>query len=229
MGDIHRSILQRRKTTRLEKMFPHASIRLLVMVGAVLHAVESIHLTAEDKKTITDVHNDFRRSTNPTASNMMKMEWSDELAATAQQWADTCKWEHNPDRSRNSPSFTYVGENKYINTGGIKFWRMVRFWYREMDDWIFKAKICSGRICTHGTQVVWHNSNHVGCGFKYCPSFIGLRSGWEGYYHVCNYGEGGNYAGENPYTEGPACTNCPSSAPYCDNGLCTKENNGGNE
>merc|ERR1712142_711694 len=226
-GNIHRSILKKRKITRFEKMFPRASIRLLIMVGAVLHAVESIHLTAEDKKTITDVHNDFRRTTNPTASNMMKMEWSDELAATAQQWADTCEWEHNPDRSRNSPSFNYVGENKYINTGATKFERMVEFWSTEMYNYNFENDICTLGICTHWTQVVWHNSNHVGCGFKYCPSFIGLH-GWSGYYHVCNYGPGGNDAGENPYTEGPACTNCPSSAPYCDNGLCTKEKNGGN-
>ena len=41
--------------------------------------------------------------------------WSDELAATAQRWADQCTYKH--DKHRNMMDGTYVGQN--IKTSGF--------------------------------------------------------------------------------------------------------------
>jgi hypothetical protein len=40
--------------------------------------------------------------------------------------------------------------------------------------------------------------------------------------YVCNYGPGDNYEGGSMYKVGAACTQCPATAPDCDNGLCMK-------
>ncbi|KAK3086193.1 hypothetical protein FSP39_015006, partial [Pinctada imbricata] len=116
--------------------------------------------------------------------------WSTELQKVAQGWADTCKWSHNPDRSSDSPSFGYVGENKYLRTGNFNVNRSVDYWMLERSKYNFDTQECSSGICTHYTQVVWHNSEYIGCGVNFCTSMVGL-SGWNNvYFHVCNYGPG---------------------------------------
>ncbi|XP_061192284.1 GLIPR1-like protein 1 [Saccostrea echinata] len=176
-------------------------------------------LDASEIQEYVDAHNEFRRQTTPTAGNIRYMKWSDELAAVAASWAETCNWSHNPDRSSDSPSFGYVGENKYLTTSTAnKIHRSVEYWWLENSKYDFDTQTCSSGICSHYTQVVWHDSEYVGCGVQFCPSMNGL-SGWNDVtFYVCNYGPGGNYAGQDPYTEGSDCSGCPDDC--CKDGLC---------
>ena len=47
----------------------------------------------------------------PAASNMRKVTWNTELAATAQRWADQCTFGHDGERSKCDG--TYVGQNAF--------------------------------------------------------------------------------------------------------------------
>jgi len=73
--------------------------------------------------------------------------------------------------------------------------------------------------------MAWHDSNHLGCGFKSC----GFGNFW-----VCEYGKGGNYVGQRPYAaakrsimddglmeRGVPCgsVTCGTNA-FCLNGAC---------
>ena len=86
--------------------------------------------------------------------------WNDELAQVAQTWADQCRvdpLQHNPDRSSQSSSFNYVGENIGFSTNlNEPSTEIVRRWYDEVQDYTFGpvggSNVCSA-VCGHYTQV----------------------------------------------------------------------------
>uniref|UniRef100_A0A8C7ZBJ8 SCP domain-containing protein n=1 Tax=Oryzias sinensis TaxID=183150 RepID=A0A8C7ZBJ8_9TELE len=71
----------------------------------------------------------------------------------------------------------------------------------------------NGGVVGHYTQVVWCNSNQIGCAMAYCPN-----STYK-YFYVCHYCPPGNYQLSRPYKSGPSCADCPSA---CENKLCCK-------
>ncbi|XP_069113965.1 peptidase inhibitor 16-like [Argopecten irradians] len=173
-------------------------------------------LTAGQKQDLVDYHNTARSEVSPTASNMLKMSWSDELAEVAQNYAERCIWSHNPSRS-SAPSFSYVGENLFLTSGSYNGEGVVRSWVSEVKNYNYFTLGCNG-VCGHYTQVVWHDSEYVGCGAVSCNSVSGLN--WSNsIIVVCNYGKGGNYRGRQPYTQGRSCSACPSGK-VCENRLC---------
>ena len=69
-------------------------------------------VTQEEKRLILEEHNYLRQtvatghvSGQLAAQNMQEMQWDDELAAKAQQWANECTFQHDPSR--------YLGEFKF--------------------------------------------------------------------------------------------------------------------
>ncbi|XP_061181190.1 GLIPR1-like protein 1 [Saccostrea echinata] len=87
----------------------------------------------------------------------------------------------------------------------------VNWWYAEVSKYNYNANSCSG-VCGHYTQVVWANSEYLGCAKQRCSNF---------YIYVCNYGPGGNISGRRPYSQGRRCSRCPSGY-RCYNRLCVK-------
>lgn len=109
--------------------------------------------------------------------------WSDDLARTAQGWADTlqkrgCALAH---------SRTAHGENLLGGTaGGQSPEGVARVWYGEIDRYDFGKGSFSAKT-GHFTQLVWARSRHVGCGKATCR---------DGEVWVCNYDPPGNVEGE---------------------------------
>lgn len=69
-------------------------------------------VSQEEKRLILEEHNYLRQTVatghvpgQPSAQNMQEMQWDDELAAKAQQWANECTFQHDPSR--------YLGEFKH--------------------------------------------------------------------------------------------------------------------
>merc|ERR1719322_2292045 len=67
------------------------------MGDACNEKVCSRELTQEEKDAIVDKHNELRRRVakgeegdQPGAANMAQLTWNDELATSAQRWADQC-------------------------------------------------------------------------------------------------------------------------------------------
>jgi hypothetical protein len=56
----------------------------------------------------------------------------------------------------------------------------------------------------------------VGCGF----TMFSISEGIYNNLFVCNYGPGGNYVGGSMYKVGAACTECPATAPVCEESMC---------
>lgn len=139
---------------------------------------------------ITAAHNEVRSSVDTTTA-LPPLEWSCEIAAVAQAYADElaergCPLEH---------STSDYGENLYWASGGNPTAAdAVEAWAAEESCYTYGEfpNTCSGSCssCGHYTQIVWRESTKLGCGQASC----GNEQVW-----VCNYDPPGNYLGERPY------------------------------
>ena len=154
----------------------------------------------------------------PQAANMHKMVWDNDLERIAKDFAGKCIVAHNPERHKEAKRFDWVGENIAWGTGSCgdkdcgDVYEGVKRWFTESKSYNFDTGECSGK-CTLYTQMVWWESNKLGCGAKRCGDRTIL---------VCNYAPGGNYVGQRPYTAGKPCSKC-SDNQTCEDNLCVEK------
>ena len=193
--------------------------------------------TVAGKKLILEKHNELRRKVakgeekdaqqQPKASNMREMVWNDELAAVAQRWADQCEFGH--DKNRKKLDGTYVGQNAYMSSSSresdldaimLKMDKATLAWYNEVVTASFDPTSIKPFKFNYGaghyTQVVWAESEELGCG-----QVMFKDGSWYNNIVVCNYAKGGNMGGAAMYEEGDPCSNCPSGY-TCNDSLCAK-------
>ncbi|KAJ2952132.1 hypothetical protein O0L34_g4410 [Tuta absoluta] len=190
-------------------------------------------LSAYEKQAIVDAHNRLRQqvalgmvSSQPPAANMMEMVWDEELAATAQRWADQCTPAHDQASQREVGRWP-VGQNLAATwttrppssqeDNEPDFMKQINAWFDEVNIYYFRP-ISGGHGTGHYSQLVWGETSHVGCGFTY---YYDTTRGYTKLY-VCNYGPGGNVIGSNPYEKGsPACNAFGLSDSRKYSGLCS--------
>jgi len=160
-----------------------------------------IALSDTDKHAIVDKHNEFRANVNPTAGNMNKLVWNDQLAATALKWAKQCKSGlHDGYDQRKEPSFpnTDIGQNGAWGHASVV--ASVVDWHSEVKLFKFGVEL---EDAGHYTQVVSADARFVGCGRADCSS----KSA-----EICNYAPGQTSYSE-PYERSSPCSSCPG---HCD-------------
>lgn len=161
------------------------AIFLLLVFSA---AFTSAPQEPENMKGMVDRHNFWRKKVN-----VPDLKWSPELSAFAQDWADKlaaegCNMEHRPRSGKWGSSY---GENIYWSSGMKNTPDVVvDNWASEIENFDARTGSCKGGVCGHYTQVVWKNTQRVGCGMAKC----GDQEIW-----VCNYDPPGNWVGEKPY------------------------------
>ncbi|XP_077365772.1 cysteine-rich secretory protein LCCL domain-containing 1-like isoform X2 [Festucalex cinctus] len=168
-------------------------------------------ITDSDAQLILDLHNKLRGQVYPQASNMEYMEWDTELERTAEEWAETCLWEHGP-----AGLLPQIGQNLGAHWGRYRPPTFhVQAWYDEVKYYSFPYPQecnpycpfrCSGPVCTHYTQLVWATSSRIGCAVNLCYNM-----------------NVGNWWGHAPYKHGAPCSACPPSyGGGCKDNLCYK-------
>ena len=114
------------------------------------------------------------------------LQWSNQLAAIAQKWADTLLARHQFSHSQD----TRYGENLFDITGATATSAVVvKHWASESRNYNYSSNTCDG-VCGHYTQIVWRNTKTVGCA-------VARDAGREVW--VCTYDPPGNWVGERPY------------------------------
>ncbi|XP_078098437.1 peptidase inhibitor 16-like [Mustelus asterias] len=189
------------------------SLKVLLLVSLTLPE-PSRSLSEADKEDLVGAHNKYR-SLVPDASNILKMNWDKDLAKMAAAFAQECVWEHNNERGN-------TGENLYMITSPIDLKQAVEKWYLEFTDYTYETMDCTPKMmCGHYTQLIWANTDKVGCGTHLCEEVKGLI-----YKNlsllVCNYLPPGNVLGQHPYKKGTPCSECPDGT-KCIDSLCTSE------
>ncbi|XP_046562722.1 cysteine-rich venom protein Mr30-like [Haliotis rubra] len=175
-------------------------------------------LSAADKQAIVDRHNTYRSHVSPTATNLVKLVWDDELAVYAGKWARQCYAGHDHYSARSVPSMPGVVIGQNIAAGYRSVMEGVDGWHSEVD--FFKHGVGPtepGKIVGHYTQVVGYRAIRVGCGEAICPTKYGR-------YQVCNYYQQNMVNRQmssdikSPFEKGASCSKCPAGK--CSDNLC---------
>jgi hypothetical protein len=209
---------------------------LCAILCTLVAASATAELSAQQKQAMLDGHNGIRSDVasglvadQPTATNMVKLDWDDDLSQVVQNWVGRCTWGHNPNRTSEYAALvggnTYVGENLavYLTSGSPP--NLVDFamdsWVDEVADYTYGPIDSSSVGATgHYTQIVWAGTHRVGCGLAICPGSAFGYPNYTGYFLGCDYAQGGNYIGSYPYEAGPTASHCPAGYPAVENGLC---------
>lgn len=192
----------------------HWSVALWVILG-----LAAGQLTEQEKSTIVDLHNELRSKVQPSAAFMQKVVWDEVLRLVAEAYAARCIWEHNPELED-----LRLGENLFIGTGPFNATNAMLNWFGEHVDYDLETNNCTeDKMCGHYTQMVWADSNRIGCATHFCDTVEGL--GLEkATLLVCDYYPSGNFDGQKPYESGEPCSKCPDNLSMCDDYMCVAEN-----
>ncbi|KAJ7345437.1 hypothetical protein JRQ81_001387 [Phrynocephalus forsythii] len=80
------------------------------------------------QKKIVNKHNSLRRSVQPPASNMLKMEWNSEIASNAQHWANQCTLKQGT-AERKKINGVHCGENIFTSSTPFPWSKVIQNWY----------------------------------------------------------------------------------------------------
>lgn len=147
------------------------SFILIFLEGSV---VKTSAATPGEIQQWLDAHNNLRG-----LHGVPNVTWSDSVAASAQEWADTCPSGH---------SGSDYGENLAYATYIMSLQSAVLMWYKEEPYYDYNNPGFSLETA-HFTQVVWKNTTQIGCGFK--TGCLG-EDVWPNVW-VCQYNPPGNY------------------------------------
>jgi len=165
---------------------------LFVMTGvqaASKNSNNSVRLGKHDIKVLLAEHNRARADVR-----VKPLKWSNEIAKFSGAWVQRlakkgCKIKHRP---RSGKWQQQYGENLFIGTKSYYgLAEAVRAWESEKKDYKGGPVTRSNfRPIGHYTQMVWHNTTHVGCAQSFCRDLRIV---------ACNYDPPGNYLGQKPY------------------------------
>ena len=149
-------------------------------------------LSVANINLVLDLHNQARRNVQPYARVMPMLQWSQDLANFANDYAATCPTvpakSATSRRLRNAsfPQWEYIGENMAAGSGVTADDALAVFnaWMTGADGYSY-PDCAEGRYCGAYLQIVWAATTHIGCAVQACPSSA------YSHYWVCNYGVGG--------------------------------------
>ena len=131
---------------------------------------------------------------NHTSPNI---QWSDSLAATAANIAKGCVYGHVM-----GVDGGHYGQNiaAGVTSAGISHIISDQFYNAEINDFgnqYGDAHPTGFESWGHFSQLIWKNTDHVGCATQYCPNGLGnTGSHVKPYFTVCNYSPPGNVGGQ---------------------------------
>ncbi len=174
-------------------------LSLAVLAPAWISVAEATAEPAEFAGIVA-AHNQAR-----SPLGLRPLRWSDEAAGVAQGWANTlatqsCRAAYNPDPERRER----YGENILRSSSSAPYqgWlrtpaEVVSRWQAEGEKYDHSAHQCrdrSGTQCGQYLQMIWEQTEVVGCGRARCES----AEVW-----VCNYTPRGLQEGLKPYGNPP--------------------------
>ncbi|KAG7308062.1 hypothetical protein JYU34_006704 [Plutella xylostella] len=160
----------------------------------------------------------------PSAANMMKLVWSEELAVSAQRWADQCTGAPGGTDTCRDLATSPVGQSVATIFGdapGLTAVALVDVWFTQLlnvnativDKYLPSPELSSPY--DDFTQLAWAASREVGCGAVRFTQVSGGLKNVTVHRLVCNFAPAGNHRGESVYKDGVPCTQCPGGS-QCD-------------
>ncbi len=144
-------------------------------------------------REVQRLHNCARRTAQPRPSPRLRdLKWNATVAASAQSWANQCTWSH--------PGGHPYGENLAAGSIGYDAPGLVPMWIDEHVFYNYASNSCTpGQMCGHYTQMVWRNTQQLGCATQTCAGPPPWGGGGQWLFLVCRYSPPGNIIGQRPY------------------------------
>jgi pathogenesis-related protein 1 len=171
---------------------PRWRVGLLTLVVMLAAGSASGRSSSPDLRTFVDAHNAVRAGVQKPAgytgpwTPIPPIAWSDEIASTAQAWADQLR---DTKKCALMHSDTRYGENL---AGGkdLDIAHAVAMWTKEGEKYHYSPRYEFDIPTGHYTQLVWRKTTHIGCGHATC----GRKAVF-----VCRYSPPGNHIDKAPY------------------------------
>jgi len=153
--------------------------------------------TLAQQRELIETHNQYRLQVG-----VSPLSWSNPLARSAKQWAAVIANRHRDGSWITAADHGSAGENIWQGSrGGFSLTAMVEAWGSEKQyfrNGVFDARNTGSAISTtgqwsdvgHYTQIVWKNTQEVGCGLAKTSQHEFL---------VCRYNPPGNILGQRVY------------------------------
>ncbi|XP_018561493.1 venom allergen 3-like [Anoplophora glabripennis] len=188
-----------------------ASMLCVYVIAIIASSLNVAHCAAvyergvndNEKQIIVNKHNELRRMISegrvpgqPRGTNLKQLRYDENLAREAQKISDTCRFEHV---KVSDGRWHAVGQNLYASYStahqpGANWAKAIQDWFNEYPYYKYGDRSTNHQN-GHYTQVVWADTEYVGCGYTLCK---GTSWPYEKIY-TCNYGPAGNYVGQLPY------------------------------
>ena len=181
--------------------------KFLVVLAIVQLAFADV-LTSDAITQVLLDHNTARLDADPAPESPLgDLSYNATVESSASAHANTCVYEH---------SVTIYGENLFATTQNFAgnfsaavaaadaAWEGEEAFYTLTAD----GDSCSNPPCGHYTQMVWNNTDSIGCGVKECNDAVNSPFGPENPFYtyvVCQYSPAGNVVGEIPYIPTDGC------------------------
>lgn len=146
-----------------------------------------------DAQVYVDAHNAVRAAVQKPANYsstwaaVPPVTWSDEVATTAQDWAEHLR--DSMDCGLMHASGTGYGENLAAGSN-VDAARAVEMWASEIKNYTYSPKYAFENDTGHYTQIVWRKTTQIGCGLATCGNSAVV---------ACRYSPPGNFLGQAPY------------------------------
>ena len=165
---------------------------VVISLAAIVSASQSSLVQDKPQSTLASAmlaaQNEVRQK-----FNVPPLIWDDDLAATAQEWANkiAASGVRPPAHLTNSK----FGQNLFWGTADQWLPKdVLEVWEAESKNYDRATNTCAPRkSCVHFTQVVWSTTTKVGCGKA--KSADGQTD-----FFVCYYTPAGNYVGQSPFS-----------------------------
>ena len=95
---------------------------------------------------------------------MGDLQWSEELAISAERWAAQCQVAHNSASDRKLSQFQpWVGQNMRFSTSDSSWVDSIAVWTEEKQNYQYGVgAVPANATVGHYTQIIWQNTTHVG-------------------------------------------------------------------
>uniref|UniRef100_A0A5K3ERW0 SCP domain-containing protein n=1 Tax=Mesocestoides corti TaxID=53468 RepID=A0A5K3ERW0_MESCO len=149
-----------------------------------------------------------RKDVDPPATNMMFMNYSDEMENLAVEWVKHCTEPNTASLRHPQRGDVGIFTLSYLASQAPSFLGMPATTSSLCMGYNYTTNKCNF-LTTYYLQILWANTSHFGCAMKDC-SIKNPKSEKKSFYMTCVFQPGGTVGNERPYKSGTPCTECPS-------------------
>uniref|UniRef100_A0A5K3F9R8 SCP domain-containing protein n=1 Tax=Mesocestoides corti TaxID=53468 RepID=A0A5K3F9R8_MESCO len=179
-------------------------MQTIFMLVSLLWIVKAQLPTIKERNELTSLLQSVRAYVVPAASDMMLMNYSDELEALMYKWVNRCDVKLPNASIDREYQGTGMILNKHLYLKPYYEEEFFRF-LKQQEYYNYECNTC-WRACPEYKMLIYAKTTHFGCAMQSCKR---PTSNSSSYVFGCLFKPGVPRVIERPYTNGTSCSMCP--------------------